>query len=87
MSSSTINPSTINPCLSASTASPSLVSFYTDLTFILVQKAKKTGGDKYACTDDPNFIIYFPQIISRHNNDTHQELKIVITTTTNGVQQ
>jgi hypothetical protein len=35
------------------------------LEFILAQKAKSKGGDKYVCVSDPNFYIYVPQIISR----------------------
>lgn len=50
----------------------------TELTFILVQKAKKTGGDRYACTDDPDFAIYIPQEISREGDVVHTKLKITV---------
>jgi hypothetical protein len=38
------------------------------LEFILAQKAKSKGGDKYVCVSDPNFSIYVPQTISRQEN-------------------
>lgn len=36
-----------------------------DYTFILVQKAKGKGGDKFLCVSDTTFSIYVPQTISR----------------------
>jgi hypothetical protein len=38
------------------------------LEFILVQKAKSKGGDKYTCVSDPTFSIYVPQTISRNSS-------------------
>ncbi len=35
------------------------------MDFILAQKAKKTGGDKYVNVQTPSFMIYIPQEISR----------------------
>jgi hypothetical protein len=43
------------------------------LSFKLVQKAKKSGGDKYQCESDETFIIYFPQTISRGSNGECKE--------------
>jgi hypothetical protein len=49
------------------------------LTFNLVQKAKKNGGDKYECSTDSSFAIYFPQSVSRKADGTvHQMLEITI---------
>ena len=36
-----------------------------ELVFNITKKAKSNGGDKYTCTDDETFSIYFPQTISR----------------------
>lgn len=46
---------------------------------MLVQKAKKVGGDKYACISDPNFTIYVPQTISRVGDVPHPKLRVNIT--------
>lgn len=49
------------------------------LVFTLVQKAKNKGGDKYVCESNENFIIYFPQEISRANQkDPKKTLTITI---------
>ena len=38
-------------------------------TFQLLQKAKKTGGDKYSCNSiSSEWIIYIPQEISRQGD-------------------
>lgn len=50
------------------------------LVFVLSQKAKSKGGDKYICSTDPNFNIYIPQTISRNNAEPHKELIISIGT-------
>lgn len=42
--------------------------------FKLIQKAKKSGGDKYECINDDKFNIYFPQSLSRPNGDVLNEL-------------
>jgi len=47
-------------------------------TFQLIQTAKKSGGDKYECVDDPSFIIYFPQRISRIDGNIKDEIEIEI---------
>lgn len=52
----------------------------TYLEFILVQKAKSKGGDKYVCVSDPTFSIYVPQTISRIDDQPHSNLKINIST-------
>jgi len=52
------------------------------LEFILVQKAKSKGGDKYACVSDPNFTIYVPQTISRVGDIPHPKLKVHISSST-----
>jgi len=38
-------------------------------TFSLVKKASGKGGDKYSCKDDPKFVLYFPQYVSRNSNE------------------
>ncbi len=48
------------------------------LSFKLVQKAKKSGGDKYQCATDENFIIYFPQTFSRVSGECKEIISIVI---------
>jgi len=52
------------------------------MDFILTQKAKKTGGDKYCSVADPSFIVYIPQTISRSGDVVHQKLVINITPVT-----
>ncbi len=49
-----------------------------DLEFTLVQKAKSKGGDKYVCTSNPDFTIYFPQNISRKNDIPQSKLVIKV---------
>lgn len=49
------------------------------LDFILKQKAKSKGGDKFLCVSDPSFSIYVPQTLSRVGDKVHQKLKINIT--------
>lgn len=36
-----------------------------ELTFTLDKEASRTGGDKYVCSTNDKFTIYFPQEISR----------------------
>ncbi len=48
------------------------------MDFILVQKAKSKGGDKYACISDPSFTIYVPQSISRVDDQPHPKLQVNI---------
>jgi hypothetical protein len=48
------------------------------LEFILVQKAKSKGGDKYACVADPSFSIYVPQTISRTGDEANAKLYVDI---------
>ena len=48
------------------------------MDFILSQKAKKTGGDKYVCVSDPSFTIYVPQAISRVGDVPHAKLSVKI---------
>jgi hypothetical protein len=48
------------------------------LEFILVQKAKSKGGDKYMSVEDPTFSIYVPQVLSRVGDQPHPKLKINI---------
>jgi hypothetical protein len=45
-------------------------------TFTLSQKAKKTGGDKFVCKEIENFLIYFPQEISRKNNECFDKVNV-----------
>ena len=49
-----------------------------ELTFTLVQKAKKAGGDKYQCDSIETFVIYIPQTISRKDGEVRDELAINI---------
>jgi len=48
-----------------------------DLIFVLTTPAKKSGGDKYTCETNPDFIVYFPQTISRQ--DGKPKTKIIMT--------
>lgn len=48
------------------------------LTFKLDKKAKKSGGDKYICESNENFIIYFPQKYTRVNENPKEKLSITI---------
>ena len=48
------------------------------MDFVLTQKAKSKGGDKYTCVSDPTFTIYVPQTISRVNDVPHPKLSIDI---------
>ena len=48
------------------------------LEFTLVQKAKKSGGDKYTCISDDTFVIYVPQNISRVNGEPKQTITMTI---------
>lgn len=45
------------------------------LEFIIVQKAKSKGGDKYACVSNPEFTIYVPQSISRKGSNVEEPLE------------
>jgi hypothetical protein len=47
-------------------------------TFILVKKAKGSGGDKYCCKDTSDWIVYFPQVISRRSDIDEPKLSIEI---------
>ena len=49
--------------------------------FCLSQKARKLGGDKYTCKDDSQFSIYFPQTISRVQNEPVPTITVDIHTT------
>ena len=42
------------------------------MIFHIEKQAKKSGGDKYVCLTDKNFIIYLPQNVSR---DDHGQVK------------
>jgi len=48
------------------------------MEFMLVQKAKSKGGDKYTCISDPSFTIYVPQTISRVGDVPHAKVKVNI---------
>lgn len=48
------------------------------IVFNLAQTAKSKGGDKYICTTNPDFNIYFPQLISRIDNVPVNELFVEI---------
>jgi hypothetical protein len=51
----------------------------TTLTFTLEKKAKSAGGDKYVCTTQSEFNIYFPQTISRKGSSTpYESLQVII---------
>lgn len=49
------------------------------MEFTLEKKAKTSGGDKYVCVDNPKFILYFPQTISRKNGQAHPKLIVTVT--------
>jgi len=49
------------------------------MDFILTQKARKTGADKYTSVTDPTFSIYIPQTISRMKDEVHEKMKITVT--------
>ena len=48
------------------------------MIFQLEKQAKKTGGDKYVCLEDENFVIYVPQNISRKDGEVKKELSMFI---------
>jgi hypothetical protein len=48
------------------------------MMFQLSKQAKKSGGDKYVCVDDENFVIYIPQNVSRDNGIVKNTLSIFI---------
>lgn len=48
------------------------------LVFMLTQKAKAKGGDKYTCIEDPSFTIYVPQSLSRKDDQANLKLYIEI---------
>lgn len=48
------------------------------IVFKLSQKARKSGGDKYVSEKDETFCIYFPQYISRLNNECRSTIEIDI---------
>lgn len=56
----------------------SITSTKGDLEFILVQKAKSKGGDKYVCVADPSFSIYVPQTMSRTGDEANAKLYLDI---------
>jgi hypothetical protein len=51
-----------------------------EFVFVLTQKAKSKGGDKYVCETDENFNIYLPQTTSRPDSKEPLQ-KVVITVT------
>jgi len=51
-----------------------------ELTFVLKKVAKGRGGDKYVCSTDSTFNIYFPQNVSRRGGEAQEELSIQIKT-------
>jgi len=53
----------------------------TKITFVLSKKAKNKGGDKYVAENDETFNIYFPQSISRTDDDDEPKQKITINIT------
>jgi hypothetical protein len=46
-----------------------------ELTFTLDKEASKSGGDKYVCSTNDKFTIYFPQEISRSDPVTKKPLQ------------
>ena len=48
------------------------------LDFKLLKPAKRKGGDKYVCSSDAGFNIYFPQSISRQKGVPAKELQIKV---------
>jgi hypothetical protein len=51
-----------------------------ELTFTLDKPASRNGGDKYVCTSDENFTIYFPQSISRPSSADNKPLQSITIT-------
>ena len=45
-------------------------------TFNLERPARKSGGDRYECAEDPNWKVYFPQKISRPG--TNPEATLIV---------
>ena len=50
----------------------------TKFTFKLERPARKSGGDRYACTTDENWKVYFPQSISREGGVPKQALVVEV---------
>lgn len=50
----------------------------TSLQFNLVQVAKKNGGDKYVCSTNNSFTIYFPQTFSRVNGQAIPMIQFIM---------
>ena len=50
------------------------------LKFKLVKEARFSGGDKYVCTTDEKFVIYFPQHFCRFNGKPIPIMEITIAT-------
>ena len=48
------------------------------MEFVLEKKAKASGGDRYKCVDNPKFVIYIPQTISRKEGNVHAKLTVTI---------
>ncbi len=49
-----------------------------DLEFKLDKPAKRSGGDKYMCTEQDDFVIYIPQCYSRVDGEPVKKIKITI---------
>ena len=51
------------------------------IRMILVQKARKSGGDKYAGTipTGQEVTFYVPQFVSRYEGGVHEEIDVTIT--------
>lgn len=60
------------------------MSSLSSLNFILVQKAKSKGGDKYVNVSDPTFSIYVPQSMSRVDDNSYPKLKLVANDSNSG---
>lgn len=45
-----------------------------EYSFILNKKAKSKGGDKYICSSNNDWNIYFPQEISRNNEGEPKQI-------------
>ncbi len=48
------------------------------MEFTLAKRAKASGGDKYVSKEDPKFILYFPQRISRKDGVVHDTLVVTV---------
>jgi hypothetical protein len=50
-----------------------------ELEFVISQRAKGDGGDKYICSTNPKFNIYMPQSISRKNGVVIEKMQVAVT--------